>query len=234
MDRPVPQISLKEQRERTVRTLCEHFAHDHLEVEEFEARLDRAHRARAQDELAALVQDLPALRPGGAAAAAAGRTEGPARTPQRPRVPVKGVRESRNIVAIMSGVERRGAWQPAERMQVVAVMGGVELDFRDAVLPAGVTEVSIFCIMGGVDIIVPPGVVVDVNGFAIMGAFENRAPATSADPDAPVLAIDGFCLMGGVDVKVRQSGESARDARRRVREEKKLERSRRRLGGGTE
>jgi hypothetical protein len=47
---------LQQQRDRTVRLLCDGFAHDHLELADFETRLDAANRARTATELAALVQ----------------------------------------------------------------------------------------------------------------------------------------------------------------------------------
>ena len=55
---------------------------------------------------------------------------------------------------------------------------------------------------GGVQIIVPPGLAVEVHGTAIMGGFQNvnRAPA-HPDPDAPLLRVHGLAFMGGVDVR---------------------------------
>ena len=53
------------------------------------------------------------------------------------------------MVAALGGVERKGRWIPARQNYAVAVMGGVVLDFREALLPPGVTEVWIFTAMGG-------------------------------------------------------------------------------------
>ena len=43
----------------------------------------------------------------------------------------------------MSGVQRRGSWRVPKNLRVVAVMGGVDLDFRDAVFGPGVSEVNV-------------------------------------------------------------------------------------------
>ncbi|HSJ24213.1 MAG TPA: DUF1707 domain-containing protein [Longimicrobiales bacterium] len=217
MDRPVPQLSLKEQRERTVLALCDHFAADRLELADFEARLDGAHRARSGAELQALLADLPAPRevatpPKSAASEALARGT---------RATVEAVRETRTLVAFMGGVERRGHWTPARRNLVVAVMGGAELDFREVDLPAGETEVVLFCFMGGAEIIVPPGLSVDANGIAIMGGFEHASPPRSSEPDAPVLKLTGVAVMGGVEIVVRHPGETAKDARQRERDERR-------------
>src|SRR5690606_22274815 len=64
------------QRDATIEALCEHFADDVLSVEEFERRIDTAHRATTQADLEALLQDLPARH----LPAASPRKEGLART----------------------------------------------------------------------------------------------------------------------------------------------------------
>ena len=76
--------------------------------------------------------------------------------------------------------------------------------------------------MGGVQIIVPPGLAVEVNGTAIMGGFDHleRAPPTP-DPDRPVLSISGFAMMGGVHIETRLPGEDERGSRRRQRRERR-------------
>jgi hypothetical protein len=93
-----------------------------------------------------------------------------------------------------------------------------------------VTEVHIFSLMGGVNVVVPPTLAVEMEGAAIMGGFEQteRAPA-QLDPERPLLRVTGFALMGGVQIETRLPGESEQDARRRRRRERKeLRRSQRR------
>ena len=106
------------------------------------------------------------------------------------------------VVAVMSGAVRKGQWEPAGRFRVLAVMGGVELDFRDADMLDGTTEVAVLAIMGGCKIIVPPDVAVEVNGLGFMGGFthlRHRPP----EHDAPLIRVKGLAVMGGVEVKVK-------------------------------
>lgn len=208
----LPAVPLQSQREQTIAALCEHFSRDHLTVDEFERRLDLAHRVQTQSELSQLLAGLPVLSVQPAAPAAA-----PARLPQVS----SHARETQHFIAIMGGHEKRGLWQPAQKTYCYAFMGGVELDFREALLPPGETELTIIAIMGGAQIIVPPDLRVDCDGIAIMGGFDHGPELASQNPNAPVLRISGFCLMGGVEIMVRKPGESAKDARIRRREEKK-------------
>jgi hypothetical protein len=207
--RPNP-VALREARERVISALCAHFAEDRLDIAEFESRLDRAHRATALAELDELLADLPAL---------------PAQQPPaaHPPVPDAHRRERELVLALLGGTTRRGAWAPARRNTAVAVMGGIELDFREAALPPGPTDLDIFCLMGGVELIVPPDLPLVVSGIPIMGGIDAPTQAAPpADPRAPFLRVDAVVIMGGVEVSVRLPGESERDARRRRRAEKKL------------
>ena len=88
----------------------------------------------------------------------------------------------------------------------------------EARFPAGVIDLEVKAFCGGVQIIVPPGLAVEVHGTAIMGGFQNvnRAPA-HPDPDAPLLRVHGIAIMGGVDIHMRLPGENDRAARRRQR-----------------
>ena len=206
-------------RERTINALVDHFAHDRLTVEDFEQRLDVANRAVTVADLDTLLADLPVIAP----------EPLPATSAPRHPAPLTHARQSQVVVALMGGAERRGHWQPAKHTIVTAAMGGALLDFRDVQLPPGETTVTVVCVMGGAEIIVPPGMNVDSSGIAIMGGFGHRTPPPSSTPDAPCLRIQGLAFMGGVDIFVRHPGETAKDAKIRQRDEqRRLKEERRR------
>lgn len=205
-------------RQKAIDALCEHFANDALSVDEFERRVDQAHKAESLDELKKLLADLPSgdlpVR----------QEDVPGTAIQRPQaaVPASRVKERGFMLAALGGVERKGRWIPARQNYSFSVMGGMVLDFREALLPPGETEVWIFAALGGVEIVVPPGLPVECDGFALLGGFDYGEEAMVApDPDTPLLRIRGFCLMGGVEVTTRHPGETAREAKRRRRFEKK-------------
>lgn len=229
------------ERERIIEALCEHYARDRLEMEEFERRVDRAHRARTREELRGLVADLPSLESGPPARRAGAQGgEGSSGVPSRsdPSTPARHdlpggtvdpsrVPERQTEMAIWSGRVRKGAWIPARNIRAVAVMGGVELDFREALFSGEPIHIHAGAMMGGVDILVPPGVRVETDGFAFMGAFEEDTEAAGLAPaDAPLIRVSGFAFMGAVEISSRYPGETARQAKRRRKEE-----ARRRLPG---
>jgi len=213
-------VAVRDARDKIIARLTDHFAKDDLDMEEFERRLTAAHRAENVAELDTLVADLPAT------AAAPATALVPAPKPAQ-IVPASSVVDRRTMVAIMGGFQRNGAWTAPRHLRIVCFWGGAQLDFREARMPEGATEISVFAMMGGVQLIVPPGLAVEMDGTAIMGGFEHmeRAPA-EPDPDRPVLRIRGFVIMGGVSVQTRLPGETERDARRREKKERQQLRGR--------
>lgn len=221
----------QETRQRIIDALCEHFAADTITLDEFEARVDAAHRADTIDDLRRLLADLPA--PGTDVVRAAGSTAPAAAEPPIRRQVARPelVRDNQVVVGIFGGPSRKGDWIPARHVWTVACMGGVELDFREARLGPGTTEVTVFAMWGGVEIVVPPDLQVEFNGMGFMGGFDCAEDTRRVyDPDAPVLKVNGLAIMGGAEVTVREPGETAREAKRRRRLERRERR--RRLKGG--
>jgi hypothetical protein len=190
------------EREHAIALLSEGFAQGELELEVFEERVTAAHRAQAPDELAALTADLSA------ALAAAPVIRAVAVADGAPAVD--------SAVAIFGGTRRRGGWNVPRQLRVTAFFGGVELDLREARLPPSPVDVEVKAVLGGVQIIVPPNLAVEVHGSAILGGFEqlDRTPA-APEPDVPVVRIHGTAVLGGVSVETRLPGESSRSAHRR-------------------
>lgn len=211
-------------KEQAVDRLRAHYVRDDIDVDTYEQMVDVAWAAGAPEDLEQLLSRLPAL-PGSEASAIATEDAYPAPAIASPAEQ----REHGFQIAILGGSERKGSWVPPRKLDTFAFMGGTGLDFREARLGPGVTEVRVLAFMGGTEIIVPPGVTVESSGIGIMGGFDghNQSVPTS-DPSAPVLRIRGLAVMGGIEVKMMMPGETGRDARRRVKEDRR----KRRLGRG--
>ena len=170
-------------------------AEGRLTTEEHSERLDAIFAAKTHAELVPVLDDLPAPR--------GVRREIDSQRPtgadlERVYSPRRGGR----MVAIFAGVSRKGAWHPEPVMNVLAVFGGAELDFRDAVLPGKEMVLRATAVLGGIEIIVPPEMRVVDSGTAILGGREIAGnEAEAASPDAPVLRIEGACVLGGIEVK---------------------------------
>lgn len=181
-----------EQRNQIIDHLTQCYVADILDQREFERRIALVHEAPDIGALRTVIADLPAV---------AGSSDSSVHTDAGSPVADGNRRTQESFVAILGGSGRKGVWRPAAHTRAFALLGGVELDFREAELSSGVTEIEVMCVLGGVDIVVPPGVNVDVSGVAILGGFDNRAEA--APPGAPTIRVRGMALLGGVDVKTK-------------------------------
>jgi hypothetical protein len=126
------------------------------------------------------------------------------------------------VYSVLGSTARRGPWRPPETMRTVIVLGSIVLDYRDADLPLGVTEVDCQVFLGSVEIIVPSDVDVELTGSVILGSVETRSgkgrhdwlrrarerlvgqePEPDDGYERPLLSVDCSGLMGSVEVKLR-------------------------------
>ena len=125
-------------------------------------------------------------------------------------------------------VERRGAWVVPGELAVSSVFGSTVIDFREARFSAQRIVLDAHVVFGSLEIIVPPQLAVEADGSGIFGSIESHGGAAVADPDRPLLHVRGTAVFGSIEITTRLPGESAGDARRRrKRERKQLEAARR-------
>ena len=217
--RPTAPINLEDARERAVDLLTDCFARDVLTLEDFERRVSLAQAAGSMPELGVAIEGL-------VADVGAESGESQVGSARRPSIATPAeVMASDRAVAVFGETRRAGPWVPARKNTVVAVMGSVEIDLREARLAPGPTVFTILALLGSVEVLVPPGLHVQCSGSAVFGSFEQRDPGHApATPGHPVIRLDGVSVGGSVEIETRLAGESKRDARRRRRME------RRRLG----
>lgn len=104
-----------------------------------------------------------------------------------------------SFVAVMGAREAR-CIDTFEGGEITAVLGGVDLDLRQAVIEKDIT-LDITAIMGGVDLRLPPNVRVSVNATPILGGVEDCTEAPPTEADAPNVSIHALCICGGVEIK---------------------------------
>jgi hypothetical protein len=175
-------------RERVAERLRDAAGEGRLTVEELDDRLERAYSARTGIDLAPLTADLPE----------------PLLGAERPEPRHAGGKRRRWTVAVMGGSNLRGRWLAGRKLTSIAIMGGGEIDLRNAVLTEGALRITIFSFMGGVDVVVPPGIDVECSGFALMGGNDTHVPPQDLPPGARRVHVRAISIMGGSDVKMKR------------------------------
>ncbi|GAA5144301.1 hypothetical protein GCM10023340_11880 [Nocardioides marinquilinus] len=190
-----------------------------LDLDELDERLEATYAARTYADLVPLTLDLP---DDGSSPLPARPATGPApavRLEKTPEPPAPdGVRARQRHLAVMGGVDRKGAWTVPADLTIVAVMGGADLDMRQARYAARECVVTVHALMGGATIVVGPDVDVVMEGIGIMGGFAGPSDRDTPPPQvgAQVLRVRGVAIMGGVTVK-RRPLPGVDDGRRRHR-----------------
>ena len=100
--------------------------------------------------------------------------------------------------AFMSGVNRVSASPDFRGADLAAVMGGCEIDLRQASIASGEAVVDVFALWGGIELKVPGHWVVVNQVVPILGGVDQKTRASN--PDGPRLIVRGTVVMGGVDI----------------------------------
>ncbi len=140
-----------------------------LTLEEFSERVEVAQTARTEQELAALLRDLPMT-----AAVPSSSVPAPAGEHHR---------------AFCSRISRSGPWSLPPRGSYSSIFGTIHLDLRQARLSADVTELDVFNLFGTVTVIVPEGVEVSVDGGGMFASQVIDSPQLLPVHGAPKLLI---------------------------------------------
>lgn len=171
------------EREAVIARLNTGYREGRLALDEFNERVGQAHQARTRGELDKLVADLPAPPTDGGASgqpSPRGRTEW--------------------FVSPLGGFKPRGRWRLDHDIVSITLVGGAHLDLREVEFAAQDVVFTKISAVGGIHVIVPPGVRVELEGFSLLGGrdvkVENMPPLGS-----PTLRVRAFSLVGGVDIR---------------------------------
>ncbi|POX49114.1 hypothetical protein C3489_25675 [Streptomyces sp. Ru71] len=179
-------------RDRIADILREALAEGRLTADEHAERVEGVLAAKTVGELEVFVRDLPAGR----------RPAAPAHTAVPPR-PVPGAMPADpddNVVAVFSSAVRRGRWRAGRRIHAYAVFGSVEIDLSEALFEYQQVVIKAVSVFGNVEVRVPENVSLRGTGGGVLGNFEVDT-LDSAEPDAPVVYVDGWAVLGNIEAR---------------------------------
>jgi hypothetical protein len=191
-DKPAPAVpailASDRERDEAVQRLQTAFAEGRLDDQAFDERMRAALAARTRADLAPLFVDLPG------AAAAAGTLDARA---------AGGPAPGRRQIAYKNHVRRGGRWRVPHRYTSMIYKGGSVLDLRAAELESPVTTIRAVAYKSTIEIIVPPGVRVEMGGVGVSSELDD-APG----PDVAVIHVRGLAYKGLIVARTMPSARA--------------------------
>ena len=86
-----------------------------------------------------------------------------------------------------------------EGAELTAVFGGVKCDLRGALIERDCV-IHASATFGGIDILLPPSINVQIHSDSLFGGISDKAHRTTI-PGVPTVYVNGTCLFGGVDIQ---------------------------------
>jgi len=120
-------------------------------------------------------------------------------TPRRPSI--HGLDRFSGL-AIMGGFHRRTNSQAFQGADLTAVMGGGEIDLRQAsIAPDTEAVIDIFAFWGGIELKVPEDWTVISRVIPLMGGIDDKTRGPQSSGPSKRLVLRGIVIMGGVGIK---------------------------------
>jgi Cell wall-active antibiotics response 4TMS YvqF len=101
----------------------------------------------------------------------------------------------------LGGVRLAGRLRLPRRLVHIALLGGMDLDLSQAELAGVQLDIVKVSLIGGVQLVVPADVRVEVQGFVLLGGKDIERRPESAGSDR-IVRVRAFGLVGGVRVRV--------------------------------
>jgi predicted membrane protein len=102
--------------------------------------------------------------------------------------------------ALLSSCKRRWGNSMFASAEATAILGGIELDLRDALMgPTGSAVIEVFCIMGGVSILIPANWTVSQEIAPVMGGVDDNTRSVPTNPTQHLI-VRGTVVMGGIEI----------------------------------
>ena len=168
------------ERDAVLKSLGDHAAAGRLTLDELEERASRVLSAKTRGELATVTTDLPG---DASASVTSARTSKPVRW----------------MIAILGGSHRRGRFRAAGQINALSILGGTDVDLREAEIEGGELTLTMISVLGGGNVYVPDSVEVEAGGVSILGGYDDHG-STRTRPGAPLIRIQMFNLLSGIHV----------------------------------
>lgn len=113
-----------------------------------------------------------------------------------------------SIKTVLGGARRDQRWHLTDEVDVLTLLGSSRFDLRDVETSGcDVVEISVTCVLGVVDLVVPAGTMVVLDGTSFLASAKSRV-AAGGGSHLPRLEVTATTILGRVRVRTRSDDET--------------------------
>lgn len=212
---------LPKYRTEILEKLNDAFANGFLEMEDYESRVELAHKAVSIEDLQKVVYDFPDSSLKNRFA------EKPQVTHEHKKPININIDLQDTVFTVLGDNTINGVDLPSDNLNVVNILGETNIDLTSENYIKNLFEINVFCMLGSLRIYAPDNIKIKTQMMNILASSENSAPETDAKQEK-IVTIKGVCLLGDIKIiRNRRPGEKKKFGRNhRMRD--------RHLGGGSQ
>jgi len=109
--------------------------------------------------------------------------------------------EELRVSAVLSSTRREGNWIMPWRLELLAIMGELRVDFRDALVPDDVLTVNVSATLGTVVLVVPRGTAIRNDVESIIGSAEHKRKKGVAPSSGLTLHVTGRLVLSSLEIR---------------------------------
>lgn len=112
-----------------------------------------------------------------------------------------------SIKTVLGGARRDERWHLTDEVDVLTILGSGRFDLRDVETSGrDVVEINVTCVLGVVDLVVPVGTMVVLDGTSFLASAKSRV-AGGCSSELPRLEVTATTVLGRVRVRTKDAAD---------------------------
>lgn len=109
-------------------------------------------------------------------------------------------RDYPKYTAVLTGINARCDAQDLAGLEATAVLGGIDLDLRTAVIQRDIT-ITLTAVLGGIDVFLPQNIRIQLIRNDVLGGTDCKAAVLGPESGAPMVTLVCRSCLGGIEIK---------------------------------
>ncbi len=186
---------LPKYRTEILEKLNDAFSNGYLEMEDYESRVELAHKAASIEELQKVVYDFPGSN------MQSTQSQPPSTHSHRSPLNIN-IDMQDTVFTVLGDNTFNGVDLPSDNLNIVNILGETKIDLTSENYTKNIFEINVFSMLGSLKIYAPDNLKVKSQALGVLGSINNSNPPIDSRQEK-ILIIKGVCILGEIKV-IRQ------------------------------